>query len=70
MISHYSLVCKECGSIAYRDHTKNYSICPVCKSTNIAEVEISYAFKLLLDEIKSMGIFPQLIVDKKVNMEW
>ena len=64
------LVCKECGSVSYKDLTKNYAICPVCKSTNIAEVEISYAFKLLLDEIKSMGIFPQMIVDKKVNMEW
>ncbi len=64
------LVCKDCGSIAYRDYSKGYAICPVCKSTNIAEVEISYAFKLLLDEIRAMGIFPQLIIDKKVNTEW
>ena len=64
------LVCKDCGSIAYKDHIKNQVSCPVCKSTNIVEIEISYAFKLLLDEIKAMGIFPRLIVDKKVNMEW
>ena len=64
------LVCKECGSLAYKDFAKGYGICPMCKSTNVVEIEIAYAFKLLLDEIKAMGIFPRLIVDKKANMEW
>ena len=64
------LVCRECGAIAYRDQTKGIAVCPVCKSHNIAEVEMAYSFKLLLDEIRSMGIFPKLIVDKKVNIDW
>ncbi len=53
-------VCKECGSIGYYDYIKKTPICPVCKSTNLEEVEVSYAFKLLLDEIKSMHINPTI----------
>ncbi|MDE1855763.1 MAG: DNA-directed RNA polymerase subunit B [Candidatus Micrarchaeota archaeon] len=54
------LVCKSCGNIGYYDYIKRTVVCPICGGTSIAEVEISYAFKLLLDEIKSMHIFPAL----------
>ena len=59
------LVCNSCGSIAVHDHIKNRSYCPVCESTDLAEIEMSYAFKLLLDEIKAIGIFPRLILKDK-----
>ncbi len=54
------LVCKECGSIGYRDYAKRVDVCPLCNSNKLIEVEISYAFKLLLDEIKSLHIRPQI----------
>ena len=54
------LVCKDCGSIGYYDYTKHVAVCPMCHGNNLVEVEMSYAFKLLLDEIKSMHIFPQI----------
>ncbi len=54
------LVCAECGSVAVHDKVKNRKYCPVCESSSTNEVEMSYAFKLLLDEIKSIGIFPKL----------
>ncbi|MDE1854970.1 MAG: DNA-directed RNA polymerase subunit B [Candidatus Micrarchaeota archaeon] len=54
------LICKECGSIGYRDYAKRVDVCPLCNSNKLAEVEISYAFKLLLDEIKSLHIRPQV----------
>ncbi len=54
------LICKECGSIGYRDYAKRVEVCPLCNSNKLAEVEISYAFKLLLDEIKSLHIRPQV----------
>jgi DNA-directed RNA polymerase subunit B' len=54
------LVCKECGNIGYHDYIKKIDICPICGSNNLEEVEISYAFKLLLDEIKSLHIFPKI----------
>ena len=54
------LVCGECGSLAVHDKMKNRRFCPVCEGGDVQEVEMSYAFKLLLDEMKSIGIFPKL----------
>jgi DNA-directed RNA polymerase subunit B len=59
------LVCNECGATATHDYARNRDICPICSSENVHPVEISYAFKLLLDEIKSLYIFPRLLVGKK-----
>jgi len=56
------LVCSKCGSLAVHDHVKNFDYCPVCKSSEIYPVEMSYAFKLLLDEIRALGIFPRLVL--------
>lgn len=53
-------VCSKCGLIAIHDVIKNRSYCPVCKDSETVWIETSYAFKLMLDEIKSMGIFPKL----------
>ena len=36
--------------------------CPICKGSKVIDVDISYAFKLLLDELKSMLIYPKLVV--------
>ncbi len=54
------LVCNNCGSLAVYDKMKNRTYCPVCENAGVSEVEMSYAFKLLLDEMKSIGIFPKL----------
>ncbi|MCX8198350.1 MAG: DNA-directed RNA polymerase subunit B [Candidatus Micrarchaeota archaeon] len=55
-------VCENCGSIGYHDHVKNRDVCPLCENGKLSPVEMSYAFKLLLDEIQSLGIFPRLIL--------
>lgn len=57
-------VCKECGVIAVEDHNNNRTYCPQCDSTDIDEVSMSYAFKLLMDEMKSMLIYPKLNVEE------
>ena len=54
------LVCTHCGALAVYDRIKNKRYCPICESSETTEFEMSYAFKLLLDEMKSIGIFPQL----------
>ncbi|KXB06306.1 DNA-directed RNA polymerase subunit B', partial [candidate division MSBL1 archaeon SCGC-AAA382A20] len=55
-------ICEECGVIALEDHTKDTMRCPLCEGSEIKEVPMSYAFKLLLDELKSMAIYPKLNV--------
>jgi DNA-directed RNA polymerase subunit B len=54
-------VCETCGMIAVNDIRKNRRFCPVCgDDAKIEFVEMSYAFKLLLDELKSLGVYPKL----------
>jgi DNA-directed RNA polymerase subunit B len=49
-------ICTKCGAVAIEDSIRNKLSCPMCASTDIEPVEISYAFKLLVDEIQSMHI--------------
>jgi len=48
-----------CGHIAMVDR-RDVLRCPVCKKSNVYMVHTSYAFKLLADEMKSLGIMPRL----------
>jgi DNA-directed RNA polymerase subunit B' len=53
-------ICRECGDVGFYDHIKNVPVCPLDSGNNLEKVEISYAFKLLLDEIKSLHILPRV----------
>lgn len=55
-------VCRKCGVTAVWDKAKNANVCPLCKDTDVVDVDMSYAFKLLLDELKTMLIYPKLEV--------
>lgn len=59
-------VCSKCGITAiYNDYTGK-GTCPVCGDDSpIKFVEISYAFKLFLDELKSMCIYPKINLGRK-----
>ncbi|MCD6575562.1 MAG: DNA-directed RNA polymerase subunit B [Nanoarchaeota archaeon] len=62
-------VCKKCGLIAIYNKFKNKTICPVCgEDAPVDFVEMAYAFKLLLDELKSMCIYPKLDVKPKFEV--
>ncbi|HDD70701.1 MAG TPA: DNA-directed RNA polymerase subunit B, partial [Candidatus Woesearchaeota archaeon] len=59
-------VCEGCGMIAMYDHIKDKRYCPICgDNAEINDVEISYAFKLILDELKALGISPKLKLKPK-----
>ena len=49
-------ICSKCGTIAIEDIYKKKIICPVCGSEDIEPVEVSYAFKLLLEELQGLHI--------------
>lgn len=60
-------ICKDCGIEAINDRTKNKKFCPLCGGSKIVDVDMSYAFKLLLDELKSMVIYPKIIVNEELG---
>lgn len=58
-------VCTDCGLVAIHDKIKNVKYCTVCGRSKIVDVEMSYAFKLMLDELKSMLIFPKIVIKEE-----
>jgi DNA-directed RNA polymerase beta subunit len=59
-------ICSQCGLVAVYDKFRDYSYCTICgENVDITFVEMSYAFKLLLDEMKSMCLYPKLVLGEK-----
>jgi DNA-directed RNA polymerase subunit B len=60
-------ICEDCGLIAYYDRVKDKYVCPICgDKARSTRVVMSYAFKLLLQELMSLGIAPRLKLSEKV----
>jgi DNA-directed RNA polymerase subunit B' len=60
-------VCGQCGMAAVENVEQRRVYCPNCEEeTEIHEVEMSYAFKLLLDEMKALGIAPRIELEEAV----
>lgn len=59
-------VCEKAGLLGYFDARSNKLISPMFgEDSQLSYVEMSYAFKLLLDELLSLGIYPQLELENK-----
>jgi len=58
-------VCERCGNLAIYDSYKNKAYCLCGEKAKVEPVDISYAFKLFLDELKSMHIRPRIILKDK-----
>jgi DNA-directed RNA polymerase subunit B' len=59
-------ICENCGLIAVHDARKNAHFCPICgENVEISNIEMSYAFKLMLDEFKSLTVYPKLRLKSK-----
>jgi DNA-directed RNA polymerase subunit B' len=60
-------VCGNCGMTAVENYEQRRVYCPNCEEeTDVHEIEMSYAFKLLLDEMKALGIAPRLELEDAV----
>jgi len=60
-------VCGQCGMAAVENVEQRRVYCPNCgEETDVHEIEMSYAFKLLLDEMKALGIAPRIELEDAV----
>jgi DNA-directed RNA polymerase subunit B len=61
-------ICENCGLVAIHDARKNSFFCPQCgENVEISNIAMSYAFKLMLDELKSMIIYPKLKLRSQIS---
>ena len=58
-------ICSKCGSIAIKDTIRNTITCPLCNSNEVEPIELSYAFKLLLEELQALHIHTNFILKNK-----
>ncbi|NVM53867.1 MAG: DNA-directed RNA polymerase subunit B [Candidatus Helarchaeota archaeon] len=57
------LVCSTCGILAVYDRNRDRYYCPICgERTIIAKLTVSYAFKLLIQELTSLLVVPRLLL--------
>lgn len=60
-------ICDNCGFIAYHNAHQRKYVCNICgEEASVTPVVISYAFKLLLQELMSLGIAPKLILEERM----
>lgn len=59
-------ICENCGHIAYYDMKQRKYVCKLCEDkAKISPVIVSYAFKLLLQELMSLCVAPKLKLKEK-----
>ncbi len=58
-------VCSKCGALAIDDQIHNKIVCRMCQSNQIEPIEISYAFKLLIEELQGMHLLTKFDMKNK-----
>jgi len=58
-------ICEKCGSLGIKDTIRNKIYCPICGSNEIESIEVSYAFKLLVEELLGMHILTSFELKNK-----
>lgn len=63
--AYYCYVCDKCGILAHKKLDMDYYICPLCDNTKqISRINIPYNFKLFMQEMMSVGVKTELVLDK------
>jgi DNA-directed RNA polymerase beta subunit len=60
-------ICPACGAFGIKDKIKKRDVCPVCSHQKLEQIELSYASKLLFEEIMAMHLFPHFIMKNKYD---
>ncbi len=58
-------ICTKCGAIGIEDTIRDKKYCPICNSEQIEPVEMSYAFKLLIEELQGLHIHTKFKLKNK-----
>lgn len=59
-------ICENCGYLAYHNFRQRKYFCKICgDDALISPIAISYAFKLLLQELMSLSISPKLVLKER-----
>ncbi|MDP2628349.1 MAG: DNA-directed RNA polymerase subunit B'' [Nanoarchaeota archaeon] len=58
-------ICTQCGAIAIDDTIRNKIYCPLCNSEAVEGIEVSYAFKLLMEELQGLHIHTKFDLKNK-----
>ncbi len=59
-------ICDNCGFIAYHNSRQRKYVCNICgEDASVTPVIISYAFKLLLQELMSLDVAPKITLEER-----
>ncbi|MBU4308811.1 MAG: DNA-directed RNA polymerase subunit B [Nanoarchaeota archaeon] len=58
-------ICTKCGTIGIEDNIRGKTFCPMCSTEEIEPIEVSYAFKLLLEELQGLHIHTKFKLKNK-----
>ena len=58
-------ICTKCGTIGIDDNIRDKTVCPMCANESIEHIEVSYAFKLLMEELQGLHIHSNFLLKNK-----
>ncbi len=58
-------ICTACGNMGIKDMIRNKTYCSVCGGNDVEPIEVSYAFKLLLEELLGLHILTSFELKNK-----
>lgn len=58
-------ICRDCGNMTFEDTLRDKVVCSLCNSAETEPIEVSYAFKLLVDELLGLGILTSFELKNK-----
>jgi len=58
-------ICSKCGSLVIDDQIHKKRVCSLCHSNQVEPVEVSYAFKLLIEELQGLHLLTKFELKNK-----